>query len=193
MGAMQLDHVLIAVTDLDAAAQRLELMYELVSIEGGREPGWGTANRIIPLGDAYLELVTVVDSSVASHSVFGQWVGGGAPISGHPLGWAVRTDDVEAASRRLGLTPNSGSRVDNDGNSLRWRSAGVEQAAADPALPLFIEWAQGSVLPGHAGRHPRWSISKLVIRGDSERLMSWLEDDSLPISVVAGPSAIIAL
>src|ERR1700693_950974 len=125
MGAMQLDHVLIAVTDLDAAAQRLKLTYELVSIEGGRHPGWGTANRIIPLGDAYLEMVTVVDSSVASHSVFGQWVGGAATISGHLLGWAVRTDDIEAASRRLGLTPNSGSRVDNDGNSLRGAAAGV--------------------------------------------------------------------
>src|ERR1700693_5913241 len=117
MGAMQLDHVLIAVTDLDAAAQRLELMYELVSIEGGREPGWGTANRIIPLGDAYLELVAVVDASVASHSVFGQWVGGGATTAGHLLGWAVRTHDIDAVSRRLGLAPKPASRGGNNGDS----------------------------------------------------------------------------
>jgi hypothetical protein len=191
--ALQLDHVLIAVTDLTAAARRFELMYELVSIEGGRHPAWGTANRIIPLGGAFLELVAVVDASVASHSVFGQWVGGAATTAGHLLGWAVRTDDIEAASRRLGLTPKSGSRVGNDGKSLRWRSAGVEQAATDPVLPFFIEWAPGSVLPGHGRRHPRWSISQLMIRGDAERVMSWLGDESLPITVVVGASAIIGL
>lgn len=193
IAAMQLDHVLIAVTDLTAAAMLLELMYELESIEGGRHPGWGTANRIIPLGDSYLELVAVVDQSVAAKTAFGQWVGRAATPDGHLLGWAVHTDDIDEASRRLGLTPHSGSRVGKDGNSLRWRTAGVEQAVTDPALPFFIEWAPGSVVPGHAGRHPRWSISQLVVRGDSERLMSWLGDNSLPISVVAGPSAIIAL
>jgi hypothetical protein len=43
----------------------MEGRYGLASIEGGRHPGWGTANRIIPLGDAYIELVTVVDDEEA--------------------------------------------------------------------------------------------------------------------------------
>ena len=40
---MRLDHLVIAVSDLAAPTG-----YE--SIEGGRHPGWGTANRIVPLG-----------------------------------------------------------------------------------------------------------------------------------------------
>ena len=58
---MELDHVLIAVTDLEAAAREVETRIGLSSVEGGRHRDWGTANRIVPLGSSYLELVAVVD------------------------------------------------------------------------------------------------------------------------------------
>ena len=47
---MELDHVLIAVTDLEAAAREFEARHGLSSVEGGRHRDWGTANRIVPLG-----------------------------------------------------------------------------------------------------------------------------------------------
>ncbi len=73
---MQLDHVLIAVgPDLVAAADEFEVCYGLASVEGGRHPGWGTANWIVPLGDSNLELVAVVDQVEAAESVFGRWSG----------------------------------------------------------------------------------------------------------------------
>ena len=59
--AAELDHVLVAVTDLAAAARAIEDEHGLRAEEGGRHPGWGTAICIVPLGDAYLELVTAVD------------------------------------------------------------------------------------------------------------------------------------
>jgi hypothetical protein len=46
--ALELDHVLLAVRDLQAAGSILEDRYGLASIEGGRHPDWGTANRIWP-------------------------------------------------------------------------------------------------------------------------------------------------
>src|SRR5581483_1601628 len=48
----ELDHVLVAVVDLAKAARELEARYGLSSIEGGRHAGWGTANRIVPLGNS---------------------------------------------------------------------------------------------------------------------------------------------
>jgi Glyoxalase-like domain len=72
--AAELDHVLVAVPDLAAAARVLEEEHGLTAIEGGRHPGWGTANRIVPLGDSYLELVAVVDAGEAARSPFGRWV-----------------------------------------------------------------------------------------------------------------------
>ena len=63
---LQIDHVLIAVADLADVAREIEARYGLASVEGGRHPGWGTANRIVPLGETYLELIAVVDEAEAA-------------------------------------------------------------------------------------------------------------------------------
>ncbi len=48
---LRLDHVVFAVPDLDEAAVRFRGEFGLDSTEGGRHERWGTANRIVPLGD----------------------------------------------------------------------------------------------------------------------------------------------
>jgi hypothetical protein len=48
------------------------------------------------------------------------------------------------------LVVGAGSRATRSGQLLRWRSAGIEQAAAEPSLPFFIEWAHGTPFPGCA-------------------------------------------
>ena len=82
----------------------------VASVEGGRHPGYGTANRIVPLADSYLELVTVADESEAVRSPFGSWVARVQCERGRPLGWAVRTHALDAVARRLGFTIRAGSR-----------------------------------------------------------------------------------
>src|SRR5918999_6293720 len=106
--ALELDHVLIAVADLAAAAREIEARHGLASIEGGRHPGWGTANRIVPLGEAYLELVAIVDEAEAAQSPFGRWVAAVHPTLPRPLGWAVRTHELDDLARRLDLTVATG-------------------------------------------------------------------------------------
>ena len=71
---MELDHILIPTADLSSEVAKVEARYGLVSVEGGRHAGWGTANRIVPLGQTYLELVAVVDPEEAARSAFGRWV-----------------------------------------------------------------------------------------------------------------------
>lgn len=184
---MPIDHILIAVTDLVGAAQMVERHYGLASIEGGRHPGWGTANRIVPLGDAYLELVAVVDAAQARDSTFGRWILTAEPNG--PRGWAVRTDDIEAVARRLGLAVHAGSRTTPRGDVLRWRSAGLEQAIAERSLPFFIEWSKDTRHPGTTAiRHPAGAahLSRLEIQGDPRRLSDWLGGEELPIAVTAG-------
>jgi formate dehydrogenase subunit gamma len=185
---LELDHVLIAVPDLAAAAREIEARYGLASIEGGRHPGWGTANRIVPLGATYLELIAVADAAEAAASGFGRWVAAALP-SGSLLGWAVRTDALDDVAERLGLTVRDGSRTAPDGTLLRWRTAGLEQAAAEPCLPFFIEWAEGTPLPGRAAvSHPAEpvGITELMLVGDPDRIAAWLDGHALPIVVRAG-------
>src|SRR5262245_53656610 len=71
---VELDNVLFAVADVTAAASIMEARYGLTSTEGGRHLSWGTANRIVPLRAAYLELVAVVHRAFATKSAFGCWV-----------------------------------------------------------------------------------------------------------------------
>jgi Glyoxalase-like domain len=194
---LELDHVIIAVPDLDAAARELERRHRLLSVEGGRHAGWGTANRIVPLGETYLELITVVDEAEAAGSAVGRWVAGGIERApGRPLGWVARTDRLDEVAGRLGLTVSAGSRAGRDGRVLRWRLAGVEQAVAEPPLPFFVEWGEGTPLPGSTpATHPAGEvrIAELRLEGDPDRLTAWLGEHSLPIAVRPGPPTVSAV
>jgi hypothetical protein len=191
---LAIDHIVFPVTNLAVAAAEFETRYGLASIEGGRHPTWGTANRIIPLGEAYVELVCVVDPSVAAEAAFGTWIATAEP--GRPLGWAVRTDAIEAVGRRLGLPIVPGSRAAPGGELITWRSAGVDAATREPGLPFFIQWGAGVPLPGaapvrHSGGRAR--LMRLSVNVDPSRLEVWLGEHHLPISASASPNSRMAL
>jgi len=191
---LELDHVVIAVADLETAAQELEARHDLTSVEGGRHPDWGTANRIVPLGETYRELIAVADAVTAEQSEPGRWVAGAQP--GRPLGWAVRTRNLGEVARRLDLPVSAGSRTTPDGEVLRWRSAGLEQSVAEPALPFFIEWDTKTPFPGRARvLHPAGPVelARLKLEGDRRRLAAWLGEHHLPITVQEGEPALAGI
>jgi glyoxalase-like protein len=189
---VKLDHVIFAVADLAAAAQELEEHHGLAPVAGGRHPGWGTENRIVPLGDAYLELIAVADEFEAAASPFGRWVAAGRGRAGaaSPLGWAVRTDDLDAIAERLALEARAGSRRTGDGAELRWRYAGVERAMAEACLPFFIEWAVGTPFPGRT-ESPELRIRELHLTGEPARLAAWLGPTEIPVAVEPGRPAVV--
>ena len=189
---MKLDHLVFAVDDLAGAAQELESEHGLVSVAGGRHPGWGTENRIVPLGESYVELIAVADELEAAAGPFGRWVAGARGARPQPLGWAVRTDELEQVARRLGLRVAEGSRKTAEGELLRWRYTGVERAMAEPCLPFFIEWEDGVPYPG-AVEAPRATIVGLVLDGNADRVAGWLGDHALPIRVIDGPAEVAAV
>jgi hypothetical protein len=186
---MELDHVLIAVDDLEVAAKEVEERYGLASVEGGRHQGFGTANRIVPLGETYLELVAVVDRAEAA-SRFGSWVGGGERP--RLLGWCVRTDELDAVAERLGLTIADGSRARPNGTVVRWRMAGLERSAEEPSLPFFIEWGAGTPYPGRALAQSA-TIDEVRARGDRDRIAQWIVGANIPLSVSEGDPALLAV
>lgn len=187
-GDLEIDHVVIGVPDLDAAATTFDDLYGLSAIEGGRHPGWGTANRLVPLGSTYLELVTVVDPAEAANSTFGRWVSAMLD-GGASLGWAVRTGDLGTTASRLGLEVAEGSRRSRSGDLLQWLIAGVAEAAEQPWLPFFIQWGPRTPLPGRAQVEHRAgavTLAALGVEGDEERLQAWLGTSALPLVVSPG-------
>ena len=132
-------------------------------------------------------------TEVASRSAFGQWIASATP--GRILGWAVRTDSIDAVARRLGQPVVPGSRVTPSGALISWSSVGADIAVREPGLPFFIQWRDGEPLPGAtAVRHRGGPITlrRLSVAVDQERLADWLGDHDLPIAVT-GQSGISAL
>jgi Glyoxalase-like domain len=137
-----IDHLVIAVADPDAAAAELERRLNLVAGGGGRHDRLGTFNRLVWLGDTYLELIGVFDATLAADS----WVG--APTlraldrGGGLATWAIATDDIDAdvlALRTRGselADPVDGERVRADGRSVRWRLS--SSSRLDPDRPPFL-------------------------------------------------------
>ena len=190
MSELRVDHVIYAVDDLETAGARFYEEFGLGSVDGGRHPGWGTANRIVPLGSAYLELVTLVDSDEAVSSPFGRAVSEAIAARVQLVGWVVATDDLEAVARRLRLEIVRGSRTRPDGTTLSWQLAGVDRLPETSALPIFIEWGGPEELhPGRADAHHRLTptgFAWVEVAADQQSLSSWLGDFEFDLRIVDG-------
>ncbi len=145
---MRIDHLIYAVADLDRAAAALTDATGLAAVPGGEHPAWGTRNAIVPLGGAYLELVTVADPERARGSAFGRVV---AQRPGELVGFAVEPDDLDAACARAGVDQVRGARTRPDGSVLSWALAGAEEALPR-GLPFFLRWDDADANPARAWR-----------------------------------------
>ena len=141
---VSIDHLILAVRDLDVAAAELERTVGLAATGGGRHEALGTANRLVWFGDSYVELVAVADPVVAAMS----WLGGptlAALERGDGfIGWAIRTDGLDADIRSARATgarfgdPQGGERLRPDGRLVRWRVA-IPGPIGAAELPFLIE------------------------------------------------------
>jgi hypothetical protein len=192
---LRLDHLGYAVRDLDEAAVRWREELGLDSVVGGRHVGLGTANRIVPLGDQYIELIGVVDQAEAASNAFGRSV---LERTAERDGWLLivaSSDDVEVEATRLGLEMVAGQRVRPDGSEVRWRMAGLDAPEREAWMPFFITWdIPDELYPGRqrAGHGVKAEgLAWVEVAGDGERLRSWLGGAELPIRLVDGEPGIV--
>jgi hypothetical protein len=191
---LAIDHLVLCSPTLADGDAELDERISTSSIEGGRHPGFGTENRISPLGDNYLEILSVADPVEAASNAFGRWA---TERSTTPLtvdAVCLRTSDLDSLCIRLGLEPTAMSRVRPDGVELNWRVAGVDRAVVD-GLPFFIQWAvPDELLPGRSAvGYPVGDVAliEVVISGDMTILSAWVGD--VPnLRLKSGPRAIRA-
>lgn len=185
---MQIDHVLIAASDLDVAATRLEADHGLRAVHGGRHVGIGTENRIVPLGRGYLELIAVHDAAEAASSPLGSALATRIAAVGDGLmGWAVAVEDVGAHAARVGAELSAIAR-----SGLTASLAGVATAMTEPYLPFFIQRDPGVADPSAAGDYG--GLTWIEVAGDEERLAAWLgPDHGMPVRVTDGPPGVRAV
>lgn len=141
----QLDHLVVAVTDLDTGRRWWHASTGVEPAVGGSHPGRGTHNALASLGSSYVELIAPDP-------------GQPDPPAGRPFGlddvvgpglvtFAVRPDpgatidDLIAAARAAGHDPGAPvamSRRRPDGSDLHWRLTLPNDG--DRTTPFLIDW-----------------------------------------------------
>ncbi|GLV57203.1 hypothetical protein KDH_40400 [Dictyobacter sp. S3.2.2.5] len=135
-----LDHIIIGVHDLPQADHTFGQHLGLVSSAGGNHPSGGTANRIIVIGDTYLELITVRAPEEAQQSMLNRLKQG----DGY-LNCVLASNDIEADSRAMFqrgvavIGPNQGSLKSADGVSRGWLRTDVERPDLTQHYPFIIQ------------------------------------------------------
>jgi catechol 2,3-dioxygenase-like lactoylglutathione lyase family enzyme len=144
------DHIIIAVADLEQATQDYTAMLGRKPSWQGSHPDYGTANSLFRLDNSYLELLAATGAGWAADAVNGHIATKGQGLMGLVFG----TDDAEAfvahanahgleASAPIaghGLDANSGARRD-------WRNMVWDTKAARGIFSFAIQHDDPEVLP----------------------------------------------
>jgi hypothetical protein len=171
-----IDHLVYAVPDLSAGVTDLASRLGVRAVPGGQHVGLGTHNALLPLGGrTYLEIIAPdPEQPPPSHP---RPFGLDDDSQPRLAGWAVGSDDIEAAvtvCRAHGYDPGavvSMERRRPDATLLRWRLTRGSTAAGP--MPFLIDWLDSE--------HPARSGSQGVIL---ERLEIQVRDPAPLVAIV---------
>ncbi len=185
---LSLSQLIYGVNDLEAATLRFRALGFDV-LDGGVHPGVGTANRVIPLGTQYIELLGVVAADLARESEYGRSLLAAIADGDRLVRWSLRTDAIEEVAARLDLRVEPRKRVRPDGVLLTWRAAGLSLALADSTTPFFMQWDRDEQYPGlMPAKHTNGAraVTKLSIAPrDAGHLQRWTEGADAPLHLLA--------
>lgn len=145
-----LDHVILAVGDLEDATDRYSMLLSRNPSWRGAHPGWGTANTLFRLSNTYLELISPHGDGPLGRTVAERLDERGEGL----IGLAFATSDLDSAHAHLqanGLAPppvSSGLGRDADtGQERRWRSVLLPDTHTRGVLIIAIQHEDPEALP----------------------------------------------
>jgi hypothetical protein len=144
--AAGLDHIILAINNLDSGVAEFTRLTGVVPQRGGHHPGRNTENALVSLGNgAYLEILAPLSTLPNPDSVI--------PFRTLAIGgWALHPDNLDRALGALTgagfevVGPTPGSRRTAGGRLLEWRTGGARGEGLAMA-PFLIEWSPGSPHP----------------------------------------------
>ncbi|MCP2167348.1 VOC family protein [Goodfellowiella coeruleoviolacea] len=194
----RLDHLVYAVTDLEAAVAEFAERTGVSPVEGGRHLGRGTRNHLVGLGPtSYLEIIGPDRDNPPE------------PATAVPFGldrltapklvtWAVRPADIEAAvvaARQAGADHGPVqpmSRRTPDGALLEWRLASTHPAPLAGITPFLIDWGD-TPHPASTGL-PRVELAALHATHPDPAAVRRVSDAlGITLDVTAGPVGLRAV
>ncbi|PIE15754.1 MAG: polyphosphate kinase [Rhodobacterales bacterium] len=136
---LELDHIVVAARRLDEGVAWVEQSLGVQMSGGGEHPLFGTHNRLLRLGAAYLEVIAI--NPVAPAPKRPRWFGLDV-FSGPPrlVSWVLRSDDLH---RDLDSSPvETGEVLALQRGDLRWSmtcsASGVQPLGN--SYPPILEW-----------------------------------------------------
>lgn len=136
---LRLDHLAVSATDLAEGVAAVEAILGLPLAAGGKHPHMATHNRLLGLGDVYLEVIAADPDAPAP--AWPRWFDLDQFVGPARLtNWICATDDldgaVQAAPKGVGVP------VDLQRGDFRWRMAVPDDGRLpfDNAFPALIEW-----------------------------------------------------
>ncbi len=143
-----LDHVIVAVRDLEAATDHYAALLGRAPSWRGSHPEYATRNSLFQLANTYLELLAPARSESLGAQLEARLESHGEGL----LGFALATDDADACARELrqrGIPvpdPGSGEGRDAGGAIRRWRNVFLPVETTRGLLVFGIEHEAGSAL-----------------------------------------------
>ena len=146
-----IDHILVAVEDLDKAVKDYSLVFGFGPTWQGSHPSLGTKNALFPFENMYLELIAKEDEGP-----LGEFIGDHLKKNGESVfGLALETNDIEQAKEKLSLSLKvnleilDGTGLDNISKKKRqWKNILIPMNISRGVFTLLIEHT-GGALPEH--------------------------------------------
>ncbi len=141
-----IDHILVAVKDLEKAVRDYSLVFGFGPTWQGNHPSLGTKNALFPLENMYLELIAIDDEGPLAETVNEHLKKNGESI----FGLALETDNIELAKNKLSASFNTdleisdGKGVNNISKDVRhWRNIFIPNKFSRGIFTLLIQHTKG--------------------------------------------------
>lgn len=204
---MDVDHIIYAVPDLEAAIEAIERRLWVRAVLGGKHPGAGTHNALLSLGEgAYLEILAPDPEQDTVAGPLRRALDFSRP---HIATWAANSPDIEAraaraAAARLTIGPVvRASRALPDGDTLRWSFTFPPPPEGDGLVPFLIAWEpgphpsetspRGCRLASLRGEHPEPERIGAMLEAIGAEMVVSRGDKPALIATIEGPSGTVEL
>ncbi len=190
---LRLDHLAVVATRLEDGVAMIERLFGVPMAGGGKHPLMGTHNRLLGLGDLYLEVIAIDPDAPSPNRP--RWFAMDR-FTGPPrlANWVARTDDLAA---ELALGPAGiGTPLALHRGDYRWKMAVPDdgQLPFDGTFPALIEW-QGTAHPARVLPDAGLRLTALSITHPQATALRAALAHRLPdirVTVAEGPVAITA-
>ncbi len=147
-----LDHIVLAVPDIEQTIQELSEKLGVLPSIGGKHLTRGTKNALLHLGNkCYLEILAIDHEN---NTFWGpRWMGVDLITKPTITRWALQTDRIDTKSKCLTQhNPKLGNIVDGErktpeGETLRWKMTLPQPEPEVDIIPFYLDWSLSDIHP----------------------------------------------